>query len=111
MWIFECSVFETGFTVWNGTLFNCPSSNNKIILFHNQYTSSGGIVRSCNNEDVTIVGESIGVDGNNYTSRITVTGSSDLTGAIIECRYDNGAANILIMRYMIGNEVRMIMCS
>ena len=91
--------------MWNGTLFNCPSSNNSIILFHTQYISPGGIVRSCNNEDVTIVGESIGVNGNNYTSRITVTGSSDLTRAIIKCRYDNGVAIILIMRYMIGNEV------
>ena len=103
-WIFECSVMGTGFTIWNGSVFHCPSSNNKIILFHTRYNMTGGIERSCNNEQVMILGQSIGVSKNVYTSRITITSKSELIRQSIECRYDDGNTNRRVVSFMNSND-------
>ena len=84
----QCSVTEAGVTVWGGSAFDCMSSSNVITLLHSRFNSTGGTNGTCNNG--TIVGKSIGVKNNHYTSRLYVRISSDLVGKDIECIRDNG---------------------
>ena len=75
-----------GATLWNGTAFNCA-----IILLHHYYLSTDGAIGSCNNG--TIVGRSLSVEGNNYTSQLNVTVTSDTAGETIMCFHYNGNDN------------------
>ena len=75
-----------GATVWTGNAFYCPwFSNNEIVLLHTSHflSTSGG----CNG---AIVARGLSIDGNNYTSQLTVTVTPDTTGRTIMCCSDNG---------------------
>ena len=91
-------------TVWKGSAFECPSSNNEVILLHSRYSSSNSSA-SCNyNGSVTIVVQIVGVSGNTYTSQVTIRDSaikSDLIGKTVECVRDNGSAAEVVMSYFI----------
>ena len=82
---FECSVVGPGSTVWRGSGFR-DCTNNRITLFHSQFT--GGTVGICN--DGAIVGRSIGVENDCYTSQLNVFVSSDVIGTSVFCSYDDG---------------------
>ena len=78
-----------GFTIWNGTTFNCGQSNN-ILLRHNLFGTQTGAFGSCN--EGTISGQSLGVSpGNVYTSQlqvnITNSSRSELVGRTVQCVY------------------------
>ena len=81
---FECTVMTGRGTIWRGSAFNCDSSGNEIILLN----SSDGD-ETCNSGMIT--GRVIKREGNNYTSQLNVTFSSDLIGRTIECASDNGS--------------------
>lgn len=49
---------------------------------------------TCNNGD--IVGQSLGVQGNNYTSQLNVTITPDTAGKTIICAYDDFTENLLL---------------
>ena len=89
-----------GFTIWNGTAFNCGQSNN-ILLRHNLFGTQTGAFGSCNGE--TISGRSLRVSrGNVYTSQlqvnITNSSRSELVGRTIQCVYSpNGSTYIIII--------------
>ena len=38
---YECTVVGLGVTVWTGSAFSCPSSNNEIALLHSRFLSYG----------------------------------------------------------------------
>ena len=59
---FECVVFGSGITIWQGTAFGFPCV---IRLCHSQYNNSGAI-GGCN--DGAIIASSVGVLGDRYTS-------------------------------------------
>ena len=66
---YECTVMGGVASFWTGTALYCED---EIVLIHNRfmpsaYSTSG----SCNNG--TAVARSISVEGNNYTSQLTVT--------------------------------------
>ena len=88
-----------GFTIWNGTAFNCGPSNN-ILLRHNSFGGQSGAFGSCN--DGIISGRSLGVsNGNIYTSQlqVTITNSSrsGLIGRTVQCVYSpDGSTNLII---------------
>ena len=94
-------------TVWKGSPFECPSSNNEVILLHSRYSSSNGTYSSasCNyNGSVRIVGQIVGVSENTYISQVTISDSaskSGLIGKTVECVHDNGSASEVIMSYII----------
>ena len=88
--IFECTVIGSGVTVWQGSAFDCQESNDEISLRHSEFTSSE--YRACNNG--TIVGQGIKVEGNSYTSQLTVSTKS--YKGIIECIYDNGTQGMYL---------------
>jgi hypothetical protein len=75
-------------TIWTGSAFTCSSSNNEIYL-----TNSSAADETCNDEMIT--GQIIKREGNNYTSQLNVTLSSDLTGKI-ECVSNNGSQTVEI---------------
>lgn len=82
--IYNCSVHDNahGATVWNGTAF----SGCEILLPHRHFTPTGDPIGTCNNGD--IVEQSLGVQGNNYTSQLNVTITLGIAGKTITCAYD-----------------------
>ena len=89
--VYECTVMGEpgGATVWTGSAFDCRS--NEITLLHRLFTHSSGTSRECNNG--SIVGRSLSVEGNLYTSQLNVTVTHDLAGKTILCVYDNMGNN------------------
>ena len=80
---YECTVTDTfgiASTLWRGSAFSCSGSPpNAINLLHSEYTS----VASDSCGDLSAM--SVGVDGTNYTSRLTVTVNPGLDGTLINC--------------------------
>ena len=89
---------QGGFTIWQGTAFNCPAEKDRILLRHNSFTSRA--FGSCN--DGNIIGESVGVSLGStcvYTSRLVdnITADPSLIGRRVECIYKpNGATEISV---------------
>ena len=100
----ECTVVGYGGTVWSGSAFDCPPSNNRIVLLHSQFESgtSGG----CNNGG--IIGRSINTtsdsDGIKFISQLIIQldESGTLEGRTVECRCDHGLHDILIGTHVIS---------
>ena len=80
------------FTVWTGTGLDC-----EIVLLHIRFAN--GVSATCNNG--AIVARSLSVVGNNYTSQLNVTLNSETTRKTIECLYDNGMTNTLVLSLML----------
>jgi hypothetical protein len=85
---YTCTVqgSDTGATIWTGTAFLGGCQQNEILLLHRQFMSTGGSTRTCNNG--AIVGQSLGVQGNSYTSQLNVTITPETAGKTIMCAYD-----------------------
>ena len=82
---YECSINGNGFTLWNGTAFDCPLSGDEIILSHAKF-SDGPVVRDCN--DGNIVASII--QSSPFISRLNVSAfNSSLSGRTIQCVHDN----------------------
>jgi hypothetical protein len=96
---YECTIVGEKSTVWSGNAFICPSINNDIVLLHSRFESENGTSSSCNNGD--IVGRSLAVEGNNYTSQLNVTIAPDTAGNTVECISDNGTTTMLIYSLVI----------
>ena len=96
--------------MWQGTeVFDCPNQANEIILRHISFDSS--VMGECNAGG--IVGQSLRVDGNCYTSQLSVVYSESLKGKNVTCIHDNGIAvssriSLMITRNSIG---MIIMCT
>ena len=83
---YECTVKGGVATVWNGDAFDCVSSNNAITFLHLRFMS-GDKPTTCNNG--TIIGQTLGIEDNCYTSQVNVTVSPKLTGRNIKCIQDD----------------------
>ena len=81
---YECTIEGFGFTIWTGTALDCQYN---IALRHSQFSSTYGAFGTCNNG--AIVARGLSVEGNNYTSQLNVTVTSDIAGKTITCFYDN----------------------
>ena len=73
-------------TVWQGSAFECPGSN-EITLLNSHFTSQEGAYGECNNGN--IVAKSLRVEGDLYTSQLSVTVSAAITGKNITCVHEN----------------------
>lgn len=101
---YECTVFGgvAGVTIWRGNGFNCPRSNNEMILPHSywyyMYTWSRDVHWSCDNGH--ILGTIVRVENNSisfsYTSQLNITLTSDLINTSIECVHDNGMSETVV---------------
>ena len=93
---YQCTVTGNGSTVWTGSAFICPSSNEEIVLLHSRFESAN---KSCTNG--AIVGQSVSVVGNLYTSQLNVTVTPDTAGKTVVCISDNGTATMLLFSLVI----------
>ena len=95
MIIFGCTVLSGfgGATVWKGSAFDCARSDNEVVLLHSRIESNEHTRRTCNNG--TIIGETIQVVENYYTSRLHVMVSPDMIGEGIECVSDDGTVMVM----------------
>ena len=82
--IYECTIFGVGATLWRGSAFNCPGTNDEIIIFQSTNTLSH---LNCN--DGAITARIIRVESTSYTSQLTVNVSEDLIGQNISCAYES----------------------
>ena len=79
---------NAGFTVWQGSAFNCTSNN--IILRHTRFTLvDQGALGECNKG--SIVGRSLRLEevGSFYISQLSVRVSPEVIGKSIECILDD----------------------
>ena len=92
-----CTTIGNGTTVFGGSAFHCPSTNNEITLRHSQFKNAnhGG---TCNND--SIVAQFDKIEGDKYTSQVQVRITSDLLGKTINCSHDNGTETKLIGSYL-----------
>ena len=93
---YECTILSGfgGATVWKGNAFDCARSDDEVVLLHSRIDSNEHTRRICNNG--SIIGETIQVVGNCYTSRLHVMVSPDLIGEGIECISDNGTMMVVV---------------
>ena len=82
---YECTILGEGATLWKGSAFNCPDTDNEIVLLHSINSIEQ---RVCNNG--AIIGRIVHVKGNIYTSQLTVNISSEVPDSDITCAYDSG---------------------
>ena len=83
---------NTGATIWTGTAFNCPSSENEITLLHVYINRT--YMYTCN--DGTIVARMLSVEGNSYTSQLNITVTPATAGKTIECIHYDGLIERLL---------------
>ena len=78
-------------TVWNGSAFDCSGS--KIALIHDHFESRAG---ECNRG--SIVAHGISVQGNCYTSQLTIRNvTHDMIGRTITCVHYNLSAEFIVV--------------
>lgn len=89
---YECTIMGTlgDSTIWTGSAFS-GCNNNEVTLVHNRFTSLYRTVECTNG---AIVGRSLSVEGNNYTSQLSITFTPDITGTTVKCSHDNGSQTI-----------------
>ena len=81
-----------GVFIWSGSALDCPSTSNEIIFLQIDFLNQR-LYQTCNNGD--IVARILSVEGNNYTSQLNVTATSDIAEKSIACGYDNGTHTII----------------
>ena len=96
---YGCTVFGNGSTIWEGTAFDCSSTNNEFIIFHStNYTSQKP--QTCNNG--AIIGYAIRAENGFYTSQITIRVSDEFNGTTVVCAHDNGSDTMEIGSAMLN---------
>ena len=96
---YNCNITGSGYTIWRGSAFNCPTVNSRILLRrHSLFGTSSGTMGLCN--DGAIMGRSTGITRSSsnppiYMSQLIVNlaTSSSVIGQDIqtECVYRNTA--------------------
>ena len=82
---YNCIINGNGFTIWQGSAFNCSSNNDKFTLRHSSFRDEG-TQGNCN--DGGIEARSLGVSMDSvYTSQVNVTVTIDLIDETIECAH------------------------
>ena len=91
---YECTI-ESGTgvtsTLWNGTAFDCPDTENQINLLHTRKFTG---IRGCSYG--AILGQGVRVMGNRYTSQLNITVDSYMEGKSVACFHKNGSSSTLI---------------
>lgn len=80
----------------------CDNSGGQLVLLHNRFMSDVNYSVTCGND--TIVGRSIQVENNSFTSQLTIKVSSDVIGDNIVCAHNNtDVGNATIFNTTTGN--------
>ena len=85
--MYECNVIGGVATVWKGTIFDCSSSGNEVVIFHS-INSTSQRPQVCNNGAITghIIREENGI----YTSQLMVQVGTESNRSTIICAQDTG---------------------
>ena len=70
--VFVCSASDGAATVWTGSIFNCPSSGNEILLRHSRFDD--GVSGTCN--DGAAVAYSTEITDNTHISQLNYDSQS-----------------------------------
>ncbi len=86
---YTCTVVSGTVTLWSGTAFDCPGSNNRISLLHSPQFS-GGETGTCTNGTIRAAGISVDTSGTEdcYTSELSVNISANMDGRSVVCARD-----------------------
>ena len=90
---YECTTEGPISTVWQGTAFQCVG--NKIVLRHSQFTAPQGTTGECDSNSIMIIGRSLRVEGDCYTSQLNVTVGPSLNNQTVECAYSGGGTSLI----------------
>ena len=88
---YQCNlVGRGGATLWNGSLFDCPSKSNQILLRHSEFEDSAS--GDCNSE--AVIANSIGISLTNssnqcYSSQLNIAVSPSMNNKTIECNHED----------------------
>ena len=88
-----------GATVWKGSVFDCTNSNNEIVLLHSRYNTSIGHNRSCNGGSIVVQYDK--VEGDSYTSLLTVFVNREMINGSIECLHDTYRVTVQVLKFSI----------
>lgn len=83
--VYLCTAIGSGATRWGGTAFDCPYSGNQFSLIHEQYSLPNGTTKYCN--EGAIIGWSVQVHGNGYSSMLLVNVTLELNDTTVKCEY------------------------
>ena len=87
---FNCTVVEGLATVWSGTAFLCPGSDEKIILRHSEFFTQT-VNGECGN---AITATSTGHDNNAFMSQLNVRASSAINNKTIGCFFNTDSGEM-----------------
>lgn len=100
----ECNVIGSGSTVLSlqgsSTICDDPS---EIILLHSRYNISNGARGRtvCNNGAIVLVGRSLRVEDNCFTSQLQIKFNADFAENLVNCIYDNGTVANVVGNFLI----------
>ena len=96
--VYECAVAGGGATIWQGTALE-ECAGGRIVLRHSQFESGHNIKRTCGTSS-PVVGRTVSVVNDSYTSQLTINISQHLNGSTIECASDSerqvGSSQIIL---------------
>ena len=89
---YQCTVIDSSnppidVTIWIGSAISCSEG---ILLLHTRFRPGMNI--TCGN----LTAMSVGVNGTEYTSRLTLTATAKLNGAMINCTLSTSNGDVLI---------------
>ena len=100
----ECNVIGAGSTVLSlrGNSVICDYSS-EITLLHSRYNKSNGTSGTtlCNNGAIELVGWSLRVEDNCFTSLLQIKFSNNFAESLVTCIYDDGMTENVVGNYSI----------
>lgn len=90
--MFTCTTVGSGSTIWRVSAFDC--TQNEIILRHSEFDDIGGTSGLCNGGAIS--GRSVGVEGNRYTSQLTLTVTPELHNQTVTCLLNSNGVRTTI---------------
>jgi hypothetical protein len=96
----ECNIIGAGSTVLK-LQGNCYPS--EITLLHSRYNFSSGTSGTtvCNNGAIELVGWSLRVEDNCFTSQLQISFNDNFAENLVSCIYDDGIAEMVVGNYLI----------
>jgi hypothetical protein len=97
----ECNVIGSGSTVLK--LQESSITCDEIILLHSRYNKSSGARSTtvCNNGAIELVGRSLRVEDNCFTSQLQIKFNDNFAENLVSCIYDDGMAETVVGNYLI----------
>ena len=94
---YECTIggnAQAGATVWSGSAFECPTTNNQLITVLPLRNTSHPIIKTCG--DITARFFHTEQVQGNYTSELSLHVTAEAVGSTVSCSYDDGISIMLI---------------